>query len=116
MERLLDVLVTGPLQVKVSTYQTGFLKVFMLLTGIMTIVFNGHNFLYFNGLVKNPLPFTHPVNGKYQIHRIWNLAVMYPLFVLAYQANIAEPFKFLFLMNIVIGFYYNLVNLIQIDF
>ena len=56
--RLTDVFITGPLQIIISTYITTspLLRYFMLITGISTIIYNGHNFLLFDSVLKKPLP------------------------------------------------------------
>ena len=46
--QLVDVFISGPLQIYISTFLKGFLKWFMLVTGISNILYNGHNVLYFN--------------------------------------------------------------------
>jgi len=52
--RLIDVFVTGPLQIIISNYITTspVLRYFMLMTGILNIIFNGHNFLLFDSIFK----------------------------------------------------------------
>lgn len=94
--RLYDVFISGPIYIYFSYWitETGnyFLTVFVLLTGIMTILFNLHNYLLINRkeLQKPILPWTDPKEGKYQIHRVYNLFVMYPLLL---YANIITPNK-----------------------
>ena len=74
--RLIDVFITGPLQIIISTYITTspLLRYFMLITGILNIIYNGHNFLLFDSVLKKPLPilnnFVHSEHGKYQLHKI----------------------------------------------
>ena len=112
--RLIDVFMSGPLQIIVSTYITHspLLRYFMLMTGVINILYNGHNFLLFNSTLKRPLPilkpFIHPNNGKYQLHRLYNLIIMYPIFLYV-LLNIVMPFelRILLLINIIIGFVYN---------
>ena len=119
--RLMDVFITGPLQIIVSTYITrsALLRYFMLITGTLNIIYNGHNFLLFESILKKPLPilnkFIHLKNGKYQLHRLYNLIIMYPVFVYV-LLNIVMPFelRILLLINIVIGFLYNLYYYITI--
>lgn len=113
--RLIDVFITGPLQIIISTYITTspLLRYFMLITGISSIIYNGHNFLLFDSVLKKPLPilnnFVHFEHGKYQSHRLYNLTIMYPIFIYV-LLNIVMPFelRILLLINIVIGFLYNL--------
>jgi hypothetical protein len=113
--RLVDVFITGPLQIIISNYITTspLLRYFMLITGILNIIYNGHNFLLFDSIFKKPLPilnkFIHLEHGKYQLHRLYNLIIMYPIFIFV-LLNIVMPFelRILFFINIVIGFLYNL--------
>jgi len=112
--RLIDVFITGPLQIYVSTFLKHlFLRYFMLLTGILNIIYNGHNFLLFNNLIKNPLPilkkFIHLEHGKYQIHRLYNLIIMYPVFLyVLINTKLSFITQILFFINITIGFLFNL--------
>jgi hypothetical protein len=120
--RLIDVFITGPLQIIVSTYITrsSSLRYFMLITGILNILYNGHNFLFFESVLKKPLPilnkFIHLKNGKHQLHRLYNLIIMYPVFTYV-LLNIAMPFelRILLLIDIVIGFFYNLYYYLTIQ-
>lgn len=113
--RLIDVFISGPLQIIVSTYilRKSLLRYFMLFTGIINIIYNGHNFLLFNSTLKQPLPilnkFIHLKNGKYQLHRLYNLIIMYPIFIYV-LLNVVMPveLRILLLLNIVVGFAYNL--------
>ena len=112
--RLTDVFFSGPLQIVVSTYiRTPLLRYFMLFTGILNIIYNGHNFLLFNYTIKQPLPilnkFIHFKNGKYQLHRLYNLIIMYPIFTYV-LLNIVMPIevRILLLFNIIVGISYNL--------
>ena len=113
--RLIDVFVTGPLQIIISSYITTspLLCYFMLMTGIINIIYNGHNFLLFESIIKKPLPilnkFVHIKHGKYQLHRLYNLIIMYPIFIYV-LLNIVMPIelRILLFVNIVIGFLYNL--------
>lgn len=120
--RLFDVFVSGPLQIIISTYITrsslSLLRYFMLITGILNIIYNGHNFLLFDSILKQPLPilnkFIHLKHGKFQLHRLYNLIIMYPIFIYV-LLNIGMPFelRILLLINIVIGFLYNLFYFIN---
>ena len=113
--RLIDVFISGPLQIIVSTYilRKSLLRYFMLFTGIINIIYNGHNFLLFNLTLKQPLSilnkFIHLKNGKYQLHRLYNLIIMYPIFIYV-LLNVVMPveLRILLLLNIVVGFAYNL--------
>ena len=56
--RLIDIFITGPLQIIISNYikTSPLLRYFMLTTGILNIIYNGHNFLLFDSILKKPLP------------------------------------------------------------
>ena len=54
--RLYDVFISGPTQIGVSFYmKEPFLRCFMLLTGVLNILYNGHNYLR----MKNPSHIEH---------------------------------------------------------
>lgn len=118
--RLVDVFIDGPLQIYIGTLLPDtFLKYFMILTGLCSIIFNGHNFLYLNAKVlSQPLiPLVHPTDGKYQLHRVYNLLVMYPLFYIVSQKPQVLNSGWvhtLFMINIIIGFIYNLFSFIKL--
>ena len=115
--RLVDILITGPLQIYISTYLHGFLKIFMFLTGVCNIIFNGHNYLVLNNIIKPQYFIKNFVskNGKYQIHRIYNLIIMYPIFLyIALYIKLPPRIYILLLCNIIIGYMYNLYNLLKI--
>ena len=87
--RIADVLISGPLQIYVSTYLHGFLKYFMLLTGICNIIYNGH--------------------------RIYNLIIMYPIFLyIALYKNLPLYVYILLLCDIILGFIYNLYYFLKV--
>ena len=114
--RLIDVFLDGPFQIYVGTIiQNKFLKFFMIYTGISNILFNGHNYLCID-LKKICIEYGgyHPVMGKYQIHRLYNLLIMYPIFYFAsQQPELPQSVRLLLLLNIIIGFLYNLYYFIQ---
>lgn len=110
--RLVDVFLFGPLQIIVGIQVKNIvLKLFMILTGVMNILFNGHNYLYFdNRIDKVPVlkPFVNDTQGKFQAHRLYNLLVMYPIFLYVYATTpLPKWLASLFLLNIVIGFGFN---------
>ena len=121
--RLLDVFLSGPLQILVSQYITNndFLFYFILITGFCTILYNGHNYLFFNSTIKKPIkvlkPFVDIKNGKTQSHRIYNLIIMYPIFTYV-LVNISMPsfVYWMFMANILFGFSYNLFYYIFIKY
>ena len=116
--RLIDVFVLGPLQIYISTFiKSGGLKYFMLLTGITNILFNGQNYLLTKRYIKKPLilkPFISK-NGKHQVHRIYNLLIMYPIFLyIVMHCNLPPYLRMLFFLNIVLGFFLNFYNFIDL--
>ena len=51
--RLIDVFITGPLQIYISTLlKNKYFKYFMLITGVLNITFNGYVFLLKNKYIK----------------------------------------------------------------
>ena len=116
--RLFDVFILGPLQIYISTFiKSGGFKYFMLLTGIFNILFNGQNYLLIKRYIKNPLilkPFINK-NGKHQLHRIYNLLIMYPIFLyIVMHCNLPPYLRMLFFLNIVLGFFLNFYNFIDL--
>ena len=115
--RIADVLISGPLQIYVSTYLHGFLKYFMLLTGICNIIYNGHNYLTLNNYIQPNYFIKQFVskNGKYKIHRIYNLIIMYPIFLyIALYKNLPLYVYILLLCDIILGFIYNLYYFLKV--
>ena len=112
--RLIDVFFTGPLQIIVSTYvkYTG-LKLFMLITGILNILYNLHNYLLIDRkILKEPVFFFRPFvdlrDGKTQPHRLYNLIVMYPIFLYVFlTTDLPTVVKIIFAMNILVGVVFN---------
>ena len=79
--RLVDVFITGPLQIYVSTF----------LKNIIT------------------------EDGKTQIHRLYNLFIMYPIFLyIILNFKLPTHLQLIFFINIVTGFIFNLYNFIVI--
>ena len=115
--RIIDVFVSGPLQIYISLLiKNVFLKYFMLLTGILNIAFNGYVFLLENRIIKRKhryLKYFINKNGKTQIHRVYNLTIMYPIFLyILLHFKIPTFIQFAFSLNIIIGFIFNLYNFI----
>jgi hypothetical protein len=83
--RLYDIFFSSIIYVYTSTFiKIIWLKYFVLLTGIMTNLYNLHNFLLIDlKILKEPIhimkPFVNIKKGKTQIHRLFNLFIMYPL-------------------------------------
>jgi hypothetical protein len=119
--RLLDVCLLGPIQILISKYVIHpKLKLFIFLVGILNIIYNGHNYLYLDmGVLNNPLPgislFVHKKHGKYNFHRLFNLCIMYPIFLYIYKVTVMPKWlSRFFLLQIIIGFIFNLTNFIKI--
>jgi len=115
--RILDIFISGPLQIYVSLFLKNiFLKYFMLMTGILNIAFNGYVFLLENKFIKKKhryLKYFITEDGKRQIHRLYNLTIMYPIFLyILLHSKLPVFIQFAFFSNIVIGFIYNLYNFI----
>lgn len=128
--RLYDVFISGPIYILISTYindnnsnnnsnnNNKFLKYFMLITGVLNILYNGHNYLYFNYKYPlNPLfdKFVDRKSGKTQIHRLYNLLIMYPIFLYVYwYIKLPKLLSKIFLFMIIIGFSFNLYNFVML--
>jgi hypothetical protein len=118
--RLVDVFITGPLQIYISTLLKNiFFKYFMLITGLLNIIFNGYVYLLESKYIKKKHPYLKHIiteNGKTQIHRLYNLIVMYPIFLcILLNFKLPSYLQLVFLINIIIGFIFNLYNFVSID-
>jgi hypothetical protein len=130
--RLADVFLIGPITILFSFFvKEKWLSIFILLTGILTIVYNGLNWANLNlksapGIkiipkgVRNAFMAT---NGKTQLVRLINLIIMYPLFIYAFF-QVKKDLKsdtptsqkvvvFLFGFFAFTGFIYNLKNYLK---
>jgi hypothetical protein len=111
--RLYDILFSGNIYIYVSTFiKIEWLKYFILLVGIMTILYNLHNFLLIDlKVIKEPIPIMKPFickkKGKTQIHRLYNILIMYPLLLYSTRFLSYNLSKILKIM-IIIGITYNL--------
>ena len=119
--RLLDVFLFGPTQILISNYvKNKILKYFIFITGVLNIIYNAHNYLYLDlGIIKKPVPFlSFCVNnsyGKTQMQRLFNIFIMYPVFMHIYSTTILPIWlSSIFLVEILAGFVYNLQNFINI--
>ena len=93
----------------------------MLITGILNIIFNGHNYLLLEKkIIKKPFYVLQPFiskNGKHQLHRIYNLLIMYPIFLyIALWIKLPVYLRFLLLCNIIVGSLYNLYYFLNIQY
>ena len=117
--RLVDVFITGPLQIYISTLLKNiFFKYFMLITGLLNIIFNGYVYLLESKYIKKKHAYLKHIiteNGKTQIHRLYNLIVMYPIFLYILLNFKLPPYlQLVFFINITIGFIFNLHNFMVI--
>ena len=117
--RLIDVFITGPLQIYISFFSKNiFFKYFMLITGVLNITFNGYVFLLKSKYIKKKHPYLKHIiteNGKTQIHRLYNLFIMYPIFLyILFNFNLPPYLQLVFFINITIGFAFNLHNFMLI--
>ena len=114
--RLLDVFFTGPTRLYLSQFITNkFLKYYLFIEGIFTILFNGYNYLHFDKKIILPIKilniYSDIITGKPQIHRLYNLFVMYPLHVYIMLTTNFDKFSlFLFILITFFGFIFNAYN------
>lgn len=117
--RLLDVFISGPIRILVSRYvKNKNLKNYLLLEGILVILFNAYNYLYFEKNYKYNINFLNnysdKIKGKPQLHRILLLLLMYPIHLhIILTENIPNKLINIFTINLIIGFNYNLYNFIK---
>jgi hypothetical protein len=84
----------------------------MIITGISNILYNGHNVLFFNNHIKNYIKPITTAHGKTQIHRIYNIMIMYPIFLyIILYCKLPRYVIILLLINMIVGFSYNLYYL-----
>ena len=110
--RLVDVFLLGPVQILVGLHVKNLLlKLFMIITGIMNILYNGHNYLYFSNRINKFNifnQFTSDKSGKITIHRVYNLVIMYPIFLYVYLTTpLPKWLRVIFALDIIIGFAFN---------
>jgi len=117
--RVYDVLLLGPLYIYFSTFIENFeLRIFVLLVGIFTVLYNLQNLLIFDfGIIDSKngiLPISE--HGKTQIHRLYNILIMYP--ILFYANYITTKPQWLtviiFIMNLT-GLIYNSYHYIKLN-
>ena len=117
--RLLDVFLLGPLQIYIGLLaRHWFASVFMIIVGVANIIYNLHNYLYIEKrAISKILPQAIITrNGKTQWHRLYNLVVMYPIFIYVLATeyeNLPAIVCILFVLDIVIGFAFNLNNFLK---
>ena len=117
--RLIDVFLLGPIQILIGLYikTNAFLKFFMIILGISNILYNGHNYLHFcQGTEIHPYikHFIHPKYGKTQIHRLYNIFIMYPILAYVYMTEKLPKFlEYILLFDIIFGFTINFLNIFR---
>lgn len=115
--RLYDVFFSGPIYIYLSTFVTHkILKVLIFTIGLFTILYNLHNYLYFNNKINKPIPLFEKfvtTEGKSQVHRLYNLFIMYPFIIYINKLTASNPKKPKWLTTliyamVVVGVLYNL--------
>ena len=118
--RLYDVFISGPIYIYFSLYIENYiLFIYIFLTGLGTIVFNLHNYLLIDKkkINKSYIPWVDHKRGKYQIHRLYNLGIMYPILFYANYITIKKPkwLTIVLYIMIFVGFFFNLYWFITIS-
>jgi hypothetical protein len=118
--RLYDIFFSSIIYIYTSTFiKITWLKYFILFVGIMTNLYNLHNLLLIDlKIIKEPIsilkPFVNVKNGKIQIHRLYNLLIMYP--ILNYSTRfLPNNLSRLIKIMIIFGVIFNLYNFININ-
>ena len=117
--RLYDIFFSSLVYIYSSQFiKVSWLKYFVLCVGLMTNLYNLHNFLLINvRLIDEPInvlrPFVDVNNGKTQLHRLYNILLMYPLL---YYSTKFMPSNLSSLMRVMIvcGLIYNSLNYLKI--
>jgi len=110
--RLYDVCFEGFLQIYIGTLMRDeYLRWFMIIVGTMNIIYNLNNLMYLDLGVINRSYFgvLTTKNGKTQMHRLYNILIMYPIFAYVYTQIPKEnaTIKALFALDIMVGIIYN---------
>lgn len=107
--RLVDVFLLGPFQIWVGLQiRRPLYRILMILIGTMNILYNGHNYwcLEQQQFCLPYIPYTE--YGKYQIHRLYNLLLMYPfMWIISLQPELSITLRVLLRINVIIGWVYN---------
>lgn len=120
--RLLDVFLVGPLEIYTSCFiKNKLLRLYLLLNGILVILFNGYNYLHFEKKfsvinIKVLDKYSDPITGKPQCHRFILLSLLYPIhlyIILTEYKNIPMPLLTIFTAHLVISFTYNYYNFVK---
>jgi hypothetical protein len=102
--RLFDIFYTVPLRLYLSQFiDNKFLKYYLFIEGVFVILFNSYNYLRYN-----------KGNSKPQIHRLYNICVMYPIHIyIMLSSQFTNIQLFLFITITLPGFIYNTYNYIH---
>ena len=118
--RLFDVFLTGPLRIYLSQFvKNEQQKRFLLIWGIMNILFNGYNYLHYDEKsLTIPInvinTYNDPIKGKPQLHRLFLLLVMYPMDIHILLTNDFDTIpRILYTLMIIFGFIYNAYNFVN---
>jgi len=120
--RLIDVFFVGPLEIYISFFiKNNLLRLYLLLNGLLVILFNGYNYLHFEKKsrvinIKLLDKYSDPITGKPQYHRFILLSLIYPLhlyIILSESKNIPKPLLTIFTSHLVISFTYNYYNFVK---
>ena len=110
--RLIDIFFTGPFRIYLSYYvKNKYSSYILFYGGLCVLLFN--LFTYLETPFKFINEYSDKNKGKPQLHRLFNLFIMYPIeiFILL-TSNLSSLQKMLYLLLIVSGFIYNLKNYI----
>ena len=117
--RLIDIFITGPFRIYISKYiKSYFFKLYILIEGVLVILFNLYTYLHINKHITL-LPFKiinsySNKKGKPQVHRLFNIFIMYPIHIYILYTNRFDQIHFiLFSLLTFTGFIYNMYNYIH---
>jgi len=120
--RIYDIFFSGPVYIYISTkLQNRVAKYIFLIIGISTLLYNLINLLIIDlKVIKYNDSYSyliHKVNGKTNLHRLYNIIIMYPImYWLIQELRNTEPQLYILcIMMIIIGFIYNLYYYIKIN-
>jgi hypothetical protein len=113
--RVYDVLISGPLWLYLgSLVDEPWLQLFVYVVGGGTIFYNAHNLCC---LETPQIPMVHQKHGKTQVHRLYNVLIMYPLLWYANERTRNKKLKwvtFMYSILIIVGLVYNTTNWIKL--
>jgi hypothetical protein len=119
--RLVDTFILGPFQMYIALKYINnnpLLKWYLFGVGLFSFIWNTHNYFYIDTEFVNQsyMPAVHRQHGKYQIHRVYNLLIMYPVYIYVLNNYSLSPFTYTCLMvNIIVGIVFNLYHYLNIS-